>query len=117
MEKWNKGTGKLNFALPGNSSVYCHLLSCIVGCLMSDVYLDVPVSREKNVHASWNSVLSRFYIATCTPVCISVMRTEALTQSANSVYSLKGPKDGMFIVSCWPLREAGPAVNWSMNVI
>jgi hypothetical protein len=29
-------------------------------------------------------------------------------ESANSMLSLKYPQEGMFIVSCWSLREAGP---------
>jgi hypothetical protein len=29
-------------------------------------------------------------------------------ESANSMPSLKYPQEGMFIVSCWSLREAGP---------
>jgi len=29
-------------------------------------------------------------------------------ESANSMLSLRDPQDGMFIVSCWSLSEAGP---------
>ena len=29
-------------------------------------------------------------------------------ESVNSMLSLKYPQEGMFIVSCWSLREAGP---------
>jgi hypothetical protein len=83
---------------------------------MSDIYLDALVSREKkkerNVRASWNFVLPRFYFVTCTPVCISCDTDCSVgPESANSMISLKYPQEGMFIVSCWSLREAGPVCS------
>jgi hypothetical protein len=38
-----------------------------------------------------------------------VIRNETCVQRVRTACSVvKDPKDGMFIVSCWPLKEAGP---------
>ena len=77
---------------------------------MSDIYLDVPVSREKKkcsrvVEFCFTQLLfcymnSGMYF--CDTDC------NVGPESANSMLSLKYPQEGMFIVSCWSLREAGP---------